>query len=368
MKGVVDADTHIAEPEIMWDLINENEYGRRPVLVTIPTDTIYKRFNALWLIDGEFFPKAAGKGGFSLASPTAADIITNRQQDISIGSMEITDVADRLNDMDTLGVDTQVVYPTLFLICLTEDAKLETALCAAYNRFMAKAYAESKNRIRWVLVPPLRDPDAAIEEIRYGKEHGAAGIFFRAIEVDMSLAEPYFSPIYAEAARLNLPICIHTGAGSSKITKMFNYDISFTFPTIRIQPLMAFRDIVANRIPEKFPGLRFGFLEAEASWVPYLLHNLSRYFKRAKDSNRQAGARLFDEYGLYVACEADEDINYLLNYIGEDHMIIGSDYGHNDQSFEDNMAKVFRARSDVEGDVIEKILSDNPRAFYGFSS
>lgn len=364
MPGVVDADTHIMEPGSMFELMSEEQYNRRPVLVRVPSDTVYKGFNAFWLIDGDIFPKPAGKGGFPLATPTAAEIIQNRNQDISIGSMEITDVADRLKDMDELGVDVQIVYPTLFLVCLTQDVKLEIELCRAYNRFMGNAWSESNNRINWVLMPPLRDVDAAIEEMRYGKEHGAVGVFFRALEVDMSLAEPYFFPIYAEAARLNLPISIHTGAGSPAITNIFNYDISFTFPTIRIQPLLAFRDIVANRVPEKFPGLRFGFLEAEASWVPYVLHNLGRFFKLIKDDTRKGGIKLFEEYGLYVACEADEDVNYLLDYIGEDHMMIGSDYGHNDQSFEDNMARVFRGREDVPGPAIEKILDDNARAFY----
>jgi len=31
-----------------------------------------------------------------------------------------------------------------------------------------------------------------------------------------------------------------------------------------------------------------------------------------------------------TACEADEDIPYLGEFIGDDHLMIGSDYGHND--------------------------------------
>ena len=39
MKGVVDADTHIAEPEAMWKLIDERMAPRRPVLIGLPDDT-----------------------------------------------------------------------------------------------------------------------------------------------------------------------------------------------------------------------------------------------------------------------------------------------------------------------------------------
>ena len=71
MPGVLDADTHIAESEAMWSYIDKEMYPRRPVLARIPDDTWYKERNAFWLIDGEIFPKPAGKGSFSLITPSA---------------------------------------------------------------------------------------------------------------------------------------------------------------------------------------------------------------------------------------------------------------------------------------------------------
>jgi hypothetical protein len=55
---------------------------------------------------------------------------------------ELTDVEARLADMDRGGIAAQVVYPTLFLIYLTDDADLDVALSRAYNRFMAQACAK----------------------------------------------------------------------------------------------------------------------------------------------------------------------------------------------------------------------------------
>ncbi len=56
----------------------------------------------------------------------------------------------------------------------------------------------------------------------------------------------------------------------------------------------------------------------------------------------------------------------LLNYIDEDHIMIGSDYGHLDPSFEDSFADKMRAREDIPSRVIEKILCENARNFYPF--
>ena len=46
---------------------------------------------------------------------------------------------------------------------------------------------------------------------------------------------------------------------------------------------------------------------------------------------------------------------------------MGSDYGHQDQSREDGMVAVMRRKEDVAPHVVEKILCDNPRRFYGLT-
>jgi len=46
-------------------------------------------------------------------------------------------------------------------------------------------------------------------------------------------------------------------------------------------------------------------------------------------------------------------------------MIMGSDYGHQDQSKEDGLVALMRGREDLPAEVVEKILGDNPRRFYG---
>jgi predicted TIM-barrel fold metal-dependent hydrolase len=73
---------------------------------------------------------------------------------------------------------------------------------------------------------------------------------------------------------------------------------------------------------------------------------------------------MFREYRLYVACEADEDVPYIANYTGADHLLIGSDYPHSDPSREDQFVKVLNTREDLSPQLRQKIMIDNPRAFY----
>lgn len=361
MPGIIDADTHISESEAMWAMMDKEIYPRRPVLLKGPEDTLYGPRNAFWLIDGNIFPKPNGKGSFRLITPSASKLETSRG-DIHLAYREMTDIPGRLRDMDKLNVETQVVYPTLFLIYITDDAGLDVALARAYNRFIAQACAKSGGRMRWVVVPPLHSVEESVKEIKWGKDNGAVGVFFRGIEGQRTLDNPYFTPIYQAASDTDLPILIHTGAGCPLFLGLFDVERNHTFGHSRVQPLFAFRDLIANKIPEQFPKLRFGFIEASAGWVPFMLHILKRLFREKWKFSSDID--MFREYRIFVAAEADEDIKYIAGYTGEDHLIIGSDYGHQDPSEERQLVAAMRAREDIPRALTDKMFFNNPKLLY----
>jgi predicted TIM-barrel fold metal-dependent hydrolase len=54
--------------------------------------------------------------------------------------------------------------------------------------------------------------------------------------------------------------------------------------------------------------------------------------------------------------------------VGEDNLIVGSDYTHRDPSMQLEFCELLQKRAD-EGEIpqsaVQKILYDNPKAFYG---
>jgi predicted TIM-barrel fold metal-dependent hydrolase len=330
-------------------------------MLQVSDDTWYGNRNAFWLIDGEIFPKPAGKGSFALVTPSAQKVQVGRK-DSTPATREMTDIPGRLADMDKLNTAVQVVYPTLFLVYNTRDRELEVALCRAYNRFLAQACAQAGGRMKWVAVLPFQSMNETLDEIRFAQQRGAVGIFFRGIEGDYTLDHPCLFPVYEEAQKHNLAICIHTGCGVKEVLQMFDLARNHTFGHTRVMPLLAFRDLVANKIPERFPELRFGFIEAAASWAPFLMHIVRRLLKERFRFG--SSAELFREYRLYVACEADEDIPYIARCTGDDRLLIGSDYPHSDPSREDQFVNAIQVREDIPATLKQKILYDNPRAFY----
>ena len=54
---IIDADAHVEESEAMFDRLDTEFRPRRPLPVRFATDTVYGKYNAVWLIDGETYPK-----------------------------------------------------------------------------------------------------------------------------------------------------------------------------------------------------------------------------------------------------------------------------------------------------------------------
>jgi len=277
------------------------------------------------------------------------------------------DVAGRMRDVTARGIDHQIVFPTIFLADITPDPSLQAALARAYNRFMAERWSDSDKTFSWVVVAPMRDVATSLSEMEFGRDHGAVAVLFHGLEVDRSLGEPYFDPIYRQAEALDLAIAIHTGPGSPTMLDLQDSRYTRNFGHNRVLPLIGFHDLVFGAIPERYPSLRFGFLEASASWVPFLLHFLRRASKRSGRNPEFFGPQMFNEYRIFVACEADEDIPYLGAHIGWDRLIIGSDYGHTDQSAELDIAEKLLNRPDITAEQRSKILVSNPSSLYGLS-
>jgi hypothetical protein len=78
--------------------------------------------------------------------------------------------------------------------------------------------------------------------------------FFRGIEGEHTLDHPYLFPIYEEAQKQNLSICVHTGCGVKEVLEMFELARNHTFGHTRVMPLLAFRDLVANKILKSSPA------------------------------------------------------------------------------------------------------------------
>ena len=71
------------------------------------------------------------------------------------------------------------------------------------------------------------------------------------------------------------------------------------------------------------------------------------------------------EYRQFVSCQTDDDVDYVLKYSGEENLVIGTDYGHNDQSTEIEALRNLKSQGSITPRQYEKITYDNPKELFG---
>lgn len=340
--AIIDADAHVIETDRTWEYMDDVDRKYIPPIVVAPDNPD----RSFWIIDGEVHAK-----GFA-----------NIGRNTTKASRELLDVKERLRHMDELGTDIQVLYPSM-LAHITSKLEAETALFKSYNRWLADVWRQGENRLRWVARLPLLDMDAALDELRYCVEHGACGVFLRSFEGQRLVVDPYFFPLYEEASRLNVPICIHASIANPMIEAFLSQDKdNGNFTKFKLSVVSAFHSLIVNGIPDMFPQLRFGIVEISSQWVPFACRDLARRFER---QGWDLAGNLLRDNRVYVTCQIDDDIPYVLQYAGEDNLIMGTDYGHADNASELAALTRLKAHAELPQRVIEKILDDNARALYG---
>jgi predicted TIM-barrel fold metal-dependent hydrolase len=353
---IVDADAHVVETEHTWDFLDGSERKFRPQLFQ-SADNPNMQY---WFVEGKAI-------GFRPPTLTEQELIalskeTGRELKTASEARELRDVELRLQHMNKLGIDVQILFNTMWIARVADKAEAEIALCSSWNRWMADVWKQGKDRLRWSCVIPAMTLSECIEQMRYAKENGAVAVSLRPFEDDRHLVEPYFYPIYEEATHLDLAVAVHISNGSPALMDQFKprYDKMGGFAQFRIPTVITCLSLMMSEVPKQFPSLRWAFVEASAQWVPWVI----------KEAIRRSGTRGFPElpfkdFRIYVTTETNDDFDFILRYAGEDNLVIGTDYGHTDASSEVDAIDIFRANRDVNDSIKKKILDDNPRVLYG---
>lgn len=354
----VDADTHVDECEATWSYLPPSLKHIEPRTLEFSAEESpdwlkpdihgfsgsgYYRF---WFIDGRLSPRR---------------IRSDERTGTTLETRELVDVSARLRDMDELNVDTQVIYPTLFLHEVSQRVDICVALYKSYNRWLAERCALSGGRLRWIaMIPYISMPDA-LDEIRYAKEHGAVGLFKLGVDSGgRAAADPYFFPAYELAADLDLALSIHSGTGYVPVQgalSQFPIGIEGLYPV-----LAAFAGLLGAKVSERIPKLRVGFIESSSAWLPYLLGTAGWRWDTASSDR----SRTLADLRFYITCETGEDLSYLINVAGDDDsFVIGSDYTHGDRYAVVDAHRKVAERTDIDEKSGLKITSENARVLYG---
>jgi predicted TIM-barrel fold metal-dependent hydrolase len=369
----IDADGHVEEclPTFSDKYLDPAFRPLRPTV--IGRDGL-----AYWVIDEQMFPRRVGKGCNNLGTPASYDGKPTRHTALktdSIESMELTDIGARLRSMDEEEIAIQVVYPSLFLAYpLTSNTALATALYSSYNRWLGDRLSGNE-RIQWAAIANLDDVGAAVQQVREAKSLGASAVMVLGTAGDLTFDHPTLLPFFESLAQTHLPLAVHVGWSCPALNNIYSHIYPSGVIAFLVPVMMGLVALISGGVLDRFPDLRVTFLEAGCQWVHFVLERMDHRFRRTRNQlstfHSQTAPRhdlppmdYVRKGNLFFSTEADDVLlPHVIDLVGEDNMVFGSDMPHGDR--EPFVVRKVKERKDISDSAKLKILESNPARLYG---
>ena len=362
---IIDGDGHFFETEEIFDKYMEP--GLRNYRPRLLSDEEGHNF---WVVDGQTSykrPSIKGAGAPGTAAPPGKKIQSARRA--SIGSQTLTNIKERLEDLDKENIDVQYLYPSFLLhINAWPDGILALGVCRAYNTWLAEACKKAPDRLKGVGVVSLQDALGAAKELSRIKDLGMTAVMINGTAGTKRLDHPDHDPFFAEANRLKMPIAVHFSLQFPVVDKLFEHH----FPNrvlAGIFPIMAgLTSVLCSGLLDRHENLKFAFLEGGISWVPAHVERMDDHFENPRYGARDLISHPPSDYlklgRIFFGCEGNESfLRRVVENVGENLFMFSSDYPHADRT--EGTARHLSNRDDIALPVRKKLLEENARRFYG---
>jgi predicted TIM-barrel fold metal-dependent hydrolase len=259
------------------------------------------------------------------------------------------DAEHRLELLDEQGIDYALMLPTLASL-IEERMRDDPELCAtaihALNLWMLEAWPYAyKDRI---FSTPIVTPgivDRAIQELEFLLENDARVILMRpapawGFQGPRSFALPEFDTYWSKVEEAGILVVIHASdSGYVRYTNEWEGKSTETQAFAQPQPFSAsvrdthrdIQDAVTSLITHgtlrRHPKLRIALIENGAGWVPSLLEHLDHTYRTMPQEYAEAPSDTFKRH-FWMHPFHEEDPRGLVELLGADHVIFGSDYPH----------------------------------------
>jgi predicted TIM-barrel fold metal-dependent hydrolase len=291
---IIDADSHVFEPAIIWEKYLDPAYR-----VAARSAFFYHEdeFAAGVILNGRQAPlmhtgrinrSAIWRPGMTPEEIGALD--PDRPHPINPGA---NSAAERLTDMDRMGVDKAVIFPTLFgeYFPAVENPDVALALARAYNDWIRDFCNEAPQRLFPAAILPLQDVGFAIQEL-----HRTAALGFKMLSIrpvffeERFLNHPYYDVLWEQIETSGLTASIHAspGVANPEWTSTGSY-VERVAANLRIGHRVAeavsytMDNAIAGSAftycghPERFPNLKLAYTHGGIGWASLMLEKTSNW-------------------------------------------------------------------------------------------
>jgi predicted TIM-barrel fold metal-dependent hydrolase len=282
----------------------------------------------------------------------------------------------RIELMDELGVDQTLMFPTLASLLeerMRDAPELTHAVIHSLNEWLHEEWTFNyENRIFTTPIITLPIVEKAIEELEWCIERGAKTVLIRPAPVpgyggSRSFAYEEFDPFWQAVVDADILVSMH--ASDSGYTRYqedwvgrqemlpFRLDAFRTLTTGKRPIEDTAAALTCHGLLTRFPDLRIASIENGADWVIPFLDHLEDIYRRMPQMFDEDPVEAFKR-NMYVAPFHEDDIASLVDVLGIDHLLFGSDYPH-PEGLAEPCSYVDHLPKDMPQEHVEKIMGGN---------
>jgi predicted TIM-barrel fold metal-dependent hydrolase len=180
--------------------------------------------------------------------------------------------------------------------------------------------------------------------------------------------------MWDEAAETGLPVHFHTVGGTlpdftkmpPKVGRAAHATFISSFQLHMAELLMA---VIFSGVLERHPKLKLVIGESGTGWIPYVLDHMDLEWEdQYKDLDLTMKPSEYWRRQCYATYQTDRIGVKLIDELGEDNVMWGSDFPHPDGIWPDSQEYIERELGHLPETVRRKIVRDNAAKLYGFAA
>jgi predicted TIM-barrel fold metal-dependent hydrolase len=285
------------------------------------------------------------------------------------GGNEWADV--RLKDMDEEGVDVHMMVGNGANNAANPEVEME--FIQANHRCLDDMCAADPHRLKSMIVVTARSIAASVAEIeRWGDAPWAVAIQ-PYLPLDYPIDHPDLAPLWAAAQAAGLAVVHHSFAsgypGYRDLWENPFIGRSASHPWAAMRFLAA---VTGSGMMDRFPRLNFAILESGFGWLPFWARRLDDQMVyvgyvdeglKYKPSEYLTSGRFFASIEMH---EGPEMATHVTDLLGEDILMLGTDYPHAESRFPESTDLVLDWQNHgVAKPVMRKLIWDNAVRCFG---
>ena len=189
--------------------------------------------------------------------------------------------------MDSMGIDTMVVFPTPMLTMgLHPQPEVEVELAFAFNRWLTEEVLPEEPRMKGLLYLPFNTPEACPDIVeQFTDKPGVIGFTVTSTR-DKPVHHNAYMRLYAMLQERGMPMTFHAGFnwGDGSMAQLNRFLSMHALSFVHCN-LIHMTNWVINGLPERFPNLDVLWVESGLAWLPYVMQRLdAEYMMRSSEA------------------------------------------------------------------------------------